>query len=221
MRFSSLHPLSLFFSVWPHLSRCYWTSSFSFSIVLTAEPKEAHCVHIRVGVSFLKCVYVSAGVCVCVCVWCSSDPLISVRRNRGGLVLPSRVRGRVESAITLFRWDTHTHTHTIPGLHAQWGICLWTDNLVNNSSARNAHKHTHTGIDRKDRATLYLCTVWLLQPQVSLSAVSHLSQPCRHSRAPHTHIYTYLLGGHFSLCWHGSSFSSWLLWCTGVKTLCK
>lgn len=77
----------------------------------------------KLGTLYGVCMFWSA----CVCVW-SSDPLISVRRNRGGLVLPSRVRGRVESAITLFHWDTHTHarTHPIPGRHAQWGICFQT-----------------------------------------------------------------------------------------------
>lgn len=49
LHISQLSPsLSPFFSVWPHLSlflslsQRYQMSSFSFSIVLTAEPKEAH-----------------------------------------------------------------------------------------------------------------------------------------------------------------------------------
>ncbi|KAM9826224.1 uncharacterized protein ACBT44_006552 [Syngnathus typhle] len=39
---------------------------------------------------------------VCTCERRRADPFISVRRNRGGLTQTSKVRGRVESAITLF-----------------------------------------------------------------------------------------------------------------------
>lgn len=196
--FASPRSLSLLLSLTPPFSLTAFLNVL-FLLVYCADGRAKRGA-LCVCVGFYGCLRVS------VCVRCSSDPLISVRRNRGRLVLPSRVRGRVESAITLSHWDTHT----FPGLHAQWGICLRTDSLVYNSPALNTQ--THTGIDRKAQAMLYLSTVWLHQPQVSLSAVSHLSQPCRHN-SPSLHTETCTLWRRqSSMGWKGSS---WPLWCTG------
>lgn len=117
-----ISPLSVFSSQFDPtspslvLSQQYRTSSFTFSIVLGATPKE----------------------CVCVCVWCSCDPLISVRRNIGGLVLPSRVRGHVESVITLVHRETYTQFLGFTPSEASA-----SNSLVYNSPTTN----THTGID--------------------------------------------------------------------------
>lgn len=182
----STSPHGLSFSPFDLTSPWFWMSSFS-SLFCWWQSQEKHTVYMCVG--FV--------VCVALQFWPSNQCEEKQRRTcaaRQG----QRACGVSHHPLSL--------RHTFPGLHAQSGICLWTDNLVYNNSARNAHKYTHR--DRQDTKSPYLCTVWLLQPPVLLiSCVSSITVLQTHFRLSTHSTHTRHTGGHVSLCWQGSSFS--------------